>query len=176
MWLYLIIYPTVRFFLEFLRLDPSPVNNININQTAMMIIGILAAIILVLRHTVWAEQLKAKEEAEELMFEAKSEDEVSDEDGSLEEDEDAADEDSDSEEAEEGLEDDDVASDLSTDESLEEAEDLVIENNEWIAEELPEEIQEEVDEQLPEVDENGFPIQEGEDLLTTDEEDTPPAN
>ncbi len=154
LWLYLIIYPTVRFFLEFLRLDPSPVNNININQTAMMIIGILAAIILVLRHTVWAEQLKAKEEAEELMFEAESEDEASDEDGSLEEDEDAADEDSDAEESEEESGDEDVASDLSTDESLEEAEEIVIENNEWIAEDLPEESQEEVEKQLAEVGEN----------------------
>ena len=47
---YLIIYPVGRFFLEFLRLDPSPVAGININQTLMAVIAIGAAILLFLRH------------------------------------------------------------------------------------------------------------------------------
>jgi prolipoprotein diacylglyceryltransferase len=38
---YLVIYPLGRFLLEFLRLDPSPVANININQTIMLVIMIV---------------------------------------------------------------------------------------------------------------------------------------
>ena len=69
--LYLVLYPTFRFFLEFLRLDPSPVNGININQTFMLIVAIVAALLLVLRHTVWANGLQTKEQklAEELAAE-----------------------------------------------------------------------------------------------------------
>jgi len=69
--LYLVLYPTFRFFLEFLRLDPSPVNGININQTFMLIVAVFAALMLVLRHTVWANGLKIKEQklAEELAAE-----------------------------------------------------------------------------------------------------------
>ncbi|MBN2047972.1 MAG: prolipoprotein diacylglyceryl transferase [Anaerolineaceae bacterium] len=48
--LYLIIYPFGRFWLEFLRLDPSPVGVVNINQTIMGIIAVCAAVILFLRH------------------------------------------------------------------------------------------------------------------------------
>lgn len=58
---YLIWYPTMRFFLEFLRLDPSPVNGINVNQTTMLIIAILATLILILRHTVFSEKLRENE-------------------------------------------------------------------------------------------------------------------
>lgn len=171
LWLYLIYYPTVRFFLEFLRLDPSPVNNINVNQTSMMIVGILAAIVLILRHTVWAEKLKAREEADEVLFEAESEDEVENDDESLAEDEEAGDEDSDSGEPEEELKEEDVAVDFSDDEGLEDAEEIVIENNEWIAEELPEEAQEAVDEQLPVVDEDDSASEISDDPVTPDEED-----
>ena len=171
LWLYLIYYPTVRFFLEFLRLDPSPVNNINVNQTSMMIVGILAAIVLILRHTVWAEKLKAREEADEVLFEAESEDEVENDDESLAEDEEAGDEDSDSGEPEEELKEEDVAVDFSDDEGLEDAEEIVIENNEWIAEELPEEAQEAVDEQLPVVDEDDSTSEISDDPVTPDEED-----
>lgn len=46
---YLVIYPVGRFFLEFLRLDPSPVAGININQTIMAIIAVAAAVALILR-------------------------------------------------------------------------------------------------------------------------------
>lgn len=59
--LYLVLYPTFRFFLEFMRLDPSPVAGININQTSMLVVLIIAVVLLVLRHTVWAKNLEAKE-------------------------------------------------------------------------------------------------------------------
>lgn len=48
--LYLVLYPTIRFFLEFLRLDPSPVAGFNINQSFMGLIAIVSALILVYRH------------------------------------------------------------------------------------------------------------------------------
>lgn len=47
---YLIIYPVGRFFLEFLRLDPSPVAGLNINQTLMGVTAVAAAAALILRH------------------------------------------------------------------------------------------------------------------------------
>jgi phosphatidylglycerol:prolipoprotein diacylglycerol transferase len=47
---YLIVYPVGRFALEFLRLDPSNVGGININQTVMAVTALTAAVILVLRH------------------------------------------------------------------------------------------------------------------------------
>jgi phosphatidylglycerol---prolipoprotein diacylglyceryl transferase len=47
---YLVIYPLGRFLLEFLRLDPSPVAGININQTIMLVILLTAGLILFLRH------------------------------------------------------------------------------------------------------------------------------
>lgn len=47
---YLIIYPVGRFFLEFLRLDPSPVAGLNINQTFMGLTAIGAAAALIYRH------------------------------------------------------------------------------------------------------------------------------
>ncbi len=47
---YLIVYPIGRFLLEFLRLDPSPVAGLNINQTLMAIVALASAITLYLRH------------------------------------------------------------------------------------------------------------------------------
>lgn len=47
---YLVIYPVGRFFLEFLRLDPSPVAGININQTLMAVIAVVSAVALLIRH------------------------------------------------------------------------------------------------------------------------------
>jgi len=47
---YLIVYPIVRFSLEFLRLDASMVGGININQTIMAIVAALAAGTLIWRH------------------------------------------------------------------------------------------------------------------------------
>ncbi|MEA4813222.1 MAG: prolipoprotein diacylglyceryl transferase [Anaerolineaceae bacterium] len=50
--LYLVLYPTIRFFLEFLRLDPSPVNGYNINQTTMGVVAVLAILALIIRHLI----------------------------------------------------------------------------------------------------------------------------
>ena len=50
--LYLVLYPIIRFGLEFLRLDPSAVSGYNINQTVMGIIAILAIVGLLVRHLV----------------------------------------------------------------------------------------------------------------------------
>ena len=48
--IYLIIYPVGRFFLEFIRLEYSPIAGLNINQTIMAIVAIAATITLVIRH------------------------------------------------------------------------------------------------------------------------------
>jgi phosphatidylglycerol---prolipoprotein diacylglyceryl transferase len=47
---YMVVYGVGRFFLEFLRLDPSPVAGLNVNQTLMGVIALAAAIGLFLRH------------------------------------------------------------------------------------------------------------------------------
>jgi phosphatidylglycerol---prolipoprotein diacylglyceryl transferase len=47
---YLVIYPLGRFLLEFLRLDPSPLAGININQTIMLVIMVIAGTLLIIRH------------------------------------------------------------------------------------------------------------------------------
>jgi phosphatidylglycerol:prolipoprotein diacylglycerol transferase len=47
---YLVTYPVARFFLEFLRLDPSRVAGVNINQTLMALVAITAAGLLYWRH------------------------------------------------------------------------------------------------------------------------------
>ncbi|HEY5984470.1 MAG TPA: prolipoprotein diacylglyceryl transferase [Anaerolineales bacterium] len=47
---YLIVYPLIRFSLDFLRLDASQVFGLNINQTVMAVVGILAIGALVWRH------------------------------------------------------------------------------------------------------------------------------
>jgi len=47
---YLIAYPVIRFFMEFLRLDSSQVVGININQWIMLGIAVIAAVALFLRH------------------------------------------------------------------------------------------------------------------------------
>jgi phosphatidylglycerol:prolipoprotein diacylglycerol transferase len=48
--IYLVVYPVGRFLLEFLRLDASQVGGINVNQTLMIIIAVLATGWLFLRH------------------------------------------------------------------------------------------------------------------------------
>ncbi len=48
--IYALIYAVGRFLLEFLRLDPSPVAGMNVNQTLMAIIALGSAILLVIRH------------------------------------------------------------------------------------------------------------------------------
>jgi phosphatidylglycerol---prolipoprotein diacylglyceryl transferase len=47
---YLVIYPTGRFLLDFLRLDASLLGGVNANQTFMAIVAILASAVLVWRH------------------------------------------------------------------------------------------------------------------------------
>lgn len=47
--IYLIAYPTARFFLEFLRLDPAQVGGLNINQTVMAVTAVTAALCLTIR-------------------------------------------------------------------------------------------------------------------------------
>lgn len=47
---YLLVYSTGRFFLEFIRLEYSPVAGININQTFMAVVGIVSLTALLLRH------------------------------------------------------------------------------------------------------------------------------
>lgn len=47
---YLVIYPAIRFFLEFLRLDPSRVASIDINQWLMAVIFVCAVSALLWRH------------------------------------------------------------------------------------------------------------------------------
>lgn len=48
--IYLIVYPVGRFFLDFLRVDASRVADININQTLMAVVAVLAALTLFWRH------------------------------------------------------------------------------------------------------------------------------
>jgi len=48
--IYLITYPVFRFFMEFLRLDPSPLGGIDVNQLVMAVVAIIAASLLFLRH------------------------------------------------------------------------------------------------------------------------------
>jgi len=47
---YLVVYPIGRFLLDFLRVDASLVGGININQTVMAIVAVLAASALLWRH------------------------------------------------------------------------------------------------------------------------------
>jgi len=47
---YLITYPLGRFLLEFLRLDPSNVGSLNINQTVMLVSVLFSGVVLFLRH------------------------------------------------------------------------------------------------------------------------------
>jgi phosphatidylglycerol:prolipoprotein diacylglycerol transferase len=48
--IYLIIYPTGRFLLEFLRLDSAYIGGINANQTLMAVVAVASAAILFWRH------------------------------------------------------------------------------------------------------------------------------
>jgi phosphatidylglycerol---prolipoprotein diacylglyceryl transferase len=48
--IYLITYPVFRFFLEFLRLDTSPVAGVDINQALMAVVAISSSILLFLHH------------------------------------------------------------------------------------------------------------------------------
>jgi phosphatidylglycerol:prolipoprotein diacylglycerol transferase len=50
--IYLIMYPVLRFFIEFIRLDSSELFSINANQTLMVIVAAVAAVALARRHRV----------------------------------------------------------------------------------------------------------------------------
>jgi phosphatidylglycerol:prolipoprotein diacylglycerol transferase len=54
---YLIVYPVGRFFLEFIRLDPSRVGGLDINQALMAVVAILASAFLIWRHRPSASQM-----------------------------------------------------------------------------------------------------------------------
>ncbi len=56
---YLIIYPVGRFFLEFIRLDPSQVVGLDINQALMAAVAILSAALLIWRHRRPIERVEA---------------------------------------------------------------------------------------------------------------------
>jgi phosphatidylglycerol:prolipoprotein diacylglycerol transferase len=47
---YLVIYPIIRFSLEFLRLDASQIGGVNANQALMAGVAVVSAVILFLRH------------------------------------------------------------------------------------------------------------------------------
>jgi phosphatidylglycerol---prolipoprotein diacylglyceryl transferase len=47
---YLIVYPVIRFFLDFLRLDASELAGINANQTFMAVVAVCSILALYLRH------------------------------------------------------------------------------------------------------------------------------
>lgn len=47
---YLVLYPTVRFLLEFIRLDSSGFGNLNINQTLSAVTALAAAVVLFTRN------------------------------------------------------------------------------------------------------------------------------
>lgn len=155
---YLIWYSTVRFALEFLRLDPSPVNGININQTSMLVVGVLAAIVLVLRHTIWSDRLAEKEIADRERKLALQEaaileqDELVGEELDVFSDEVALKLPEDLEALEE-----DVAEIIDESEILEEDEITLDLDDEWVADSLPEEPEEWVEEHLPDVDTEELP-------------------
>lgn len=47
---YLVLYPVVRFFMEFLRLDSNTIGNLNTNQTLSLLSVIVCSIVLIIRH------------------------------------------------------------------------------------------------------------------------------
>lgn len=47
---YLVSYPIFRFFMEFLRLDNSYVGGINANQTFMLVVAVVSAALIFMRH------------------------------------------------------------------------------------------------------------------------------
>jgi len=57
---YLIVYPVGRFFLEFIRLDPSFVGGVNANQVTMAVVAIGSILALVIRHRKTGNPLQEK--------------------------------------------------------------------------------------------------------------------
>jgi len=150
---YLIWYSTVRFALEFLRLDPSPVNGINVNQTSMLVVGVLAVIVLVLRHTIWSGKLKEKELADQESKLALKEEEILAEDDLVDEELESL-----SDEAETASTEDleeaskELAELAAEEELLEESEELLDVDETWVADNLVEQPEEWVEEHLPDLE------------------------
>ncbi len=57
---YLVVYPTGRFLLEFLRLDSSQVAGININQTLMLIVALVSLSLIALRRLRILDKIKTR--------------------------------------------------------------------------------------------------------------------
>lgn len=168
---YLIWYSTVRFALEFLRLDPSPVNGINVNQTSMLVVGVLAVIVLVLRHTIWSGKLKEKELADQESKLALKEEEILAEDELVDEELESL-----SDEAEtastEDLEEvsEELAELAAEEELLEESEELLDVDETWVADNLVEQPEEWVEEHLPDLETEEV-IEIDDDYLADEPED-----
>jgi len=75
---YLIVYPIIRFFMEFLRLDSSQVGGININQWMMLAIAVLSAAFIFIRHRGGREETSqaAQETREQLAQPEESEEQI----------------------------------------------------------------------------------------------------
>jgi len=155
---YMIWYSTVRFLLEFLRLDPSPVNGININQTSMLVVGVIAVAILVLRHTVWSGRLAEKELADRDRKLALDEQKLGVDEEPLEVEVESL-----SDKVVVGLPEDldqageEILPDLEEEEILEGSIEIDEEDEDWVADALPEEPEEWVEDHLPEVDPEDVP-------------------
>jgi len=67
---YLIFYPTIRFFLEFLRVDYPVIGGIDPNQVLMAVVAILAVAVLIWRHRSGESELVEFQTESKLSFEA----------------------------------------------------------------------------------------------------------
>lgn len=171
---YMIWYSTVRFLLEFLRLDPSPVNGININQTSMLVVGVIAVAILILRHTVWSGRLAEKELADRERKLALDEQKLVVDDEPLEVEIESL-----SDEVVVGLPEDldqageEILPDLEEEEILEGSIEIDEEDEDWVADALPEEPEEWVEDHLPEVNPEEIPDLEDEYFDDEPEDEDP---
>lgn len=171
---YMIWYSTVRFLLEFLRLDPSPVNGININQTSMLVVGVIAVAILILRHTVWSGRLAEKELADRERKLALDEQKLIVDDEPLEVEIESL-----SDEVVVGLPEDldqageEILPDLDEEEILESSIEIDEEDEDWVADALPEEPEEWVEDHLPEVNPEEIPDLEDEYFDDEPEDEDP---
>ena len=150
---YLIWYSTVRFALEFLRLDPSPVNGINVNQTSMLVVGVLAVIVLVLRHTIWSGKLKEKELADQELKLALKEEGILAEDELVDEELESLSDEAETASTEDLEEVSEELAELEAEEELlEESEELLDVDETWVADNLVEQPEEWVEEHLPDLE------------------------
>ena len=150
---YLIWYSTVRFALEFLRLDPSPVNGINVNQTSMLVVGVLAVIVLVLRHTIWSGKLKEKELADQERKLALKEEGILAEDALVDEELESLSDEAETASTEDLEEVSEELAELEAEEELlEESEELLDVDETWVADNLVEQPEEWVEEHLPDLE------------------------